>query len=178
MSGESAFAAWFQALVHKFVTTVTTPPTVHEVAVYVMITVVFVIVLVLFHYSEIQRRVRTMSRCYQEKLKVTTGGKYVVLASTKSGKPVYKVSYDFTAKQFDIESACTSGNNIITVPSIRVYDLKTNKVATIKNYIFKCDQGFDQQELEKLYYSGYPDLVRFMNDRSEDPDLSFFQTMK
>lgn len=145
-----------------------TPPTMYEIATFFITSIIFVFVAILYHYSNIQQQVRLTSRCYKEKQKATMGGKYMVTANDKDRNPLYTVAYDMGAKQYAVNCACTPGTVTVQMPAFPVYDMKINQTRYMDRQLCQCASDVDTS---KIFYTGYPDLIRYMQD---DNQTQFF----
>jgi len=147
-----------------------TPPTMHELLTFFVMLILLLLLLILYHYTTIQAQVRLKSRCYKEKQKAVLGGKYVVVASNKYNDPIYRVTYDMANKQNTVECACNPGEFGITIPNINTFYIRTKRTYPIKDKVCSCDKLIYEAG-DNIYYSGYPDLVRYMQNPR---DTSFF----
>lgn len=141
-----------------------------EVFLFVVTMSMIILLIVLFHYSSIQRYVKQNSRCVREKIKGRKQGTYQVSALNENNEPLYKVTYNPAAKQYQLDCACEKGSVVNQFNDIKVYDLRDvqNPVKVINNQTCYCDKFVEP--LQNTYYTGYPDLIRFMNYGDE----SFF----
>jgi len=144
------------------------PSSVQEIVLFAVIMTLLVLVARLMHYTNIRRRISSESRCAREK-RQTSGGEYVVMATTASSEPMYKITYNLAAKQYLLECNCRKGDVVNSFQDIKVYDLKDNYTPErkIKKYCW-CDA--DVATNQKAYYTGNPGLVRFMREN----DTTFF----
>lgn len=129
------------------------------------------LIIVLFHYSNIQKEVNKKSRCMRERRIGSRNGVYSVEARNEFNDPLYKVSYDLGAKTFNVNCSCKTGNVVNNFSDLKVYDMRnpTDPIRTIPKQTCQCDRLV---EPTTVYYDGYPDLIRFMNNN----DTSFFTT--
>ena len=144
-------------------------PTLPEFITFVVLIGVLFLLIAFFHYSAIQKQVKLTSRCYAAKQKALVGGKYMITANNGQGKPVYRVGYDLGAKSYTVDCACTPGDVAVTVPSIKVFNQRSMATEDVKDKICQCSE-YVYNPGDRLTYSGYPELVRYMN--TDDP--SFF----
>lgn len=142
-------------------------PSPYEFFTFLMLISLFIILVTFFHYSGVQRYVKKNSRCLMERQKNSMSGIYTVTANNRENKPLYKVSYDLTGKEYTVECACKEGKYTNQFNSINVYDLKRQLSDTIDKKLCQCSESLNT---DRVYYSGYPGLVRFMNTG----DTSFF----
>lgn len=142
-------------------------PTPYEFFTFIFLILLFIILVSFFHYSGIQRHVKKNSRCLAERQRNSVSGIYTVTANNKDNKPLYKVSYDLTGKEYSVECACKEGKYTNQFNTINVYDMKRQSSDIIDKKFCQCDSLLDT---ERIYYAGYPGLVRFMNTG----DTSFF----
>lgn len=148
------------------------PKDIAEVFLYLAVVTVIVILIRLFHYNSVERKVKLTSRCLRE---LTTGqrsGSYYVTASNQYNYPMYKVTYDMNAKSYTLDCACKQGNVVNNFQNIPVYDMRdpSNPIKNVSSKICQCENELTTNS--RVYYTGYPGLIRFMN--SKDP--SFFET--
>lgn len=144
-------------------------PTFPEVFSFLALLVVIFLLVALFHYNAIQRQVKKTSRCYQAKQKALVGGKYIVTASNAQNVPIYNVGYDIGARQYSVECACPQGNIPNTIPEVKVYNMQSKRDDYVRDKICNCDK-YVYSAGDPIYYSGYPDLLRYMNSG----DTTFF----
>lgn len=129
-----------------------------------------ILLVVLFHYSSIQRYIKHNSRCVREKLKGRKQGTYVVHAMNENNEELYKITYNPAAKQYQFDCSCEKGTVVNQFNDVKVYDLRDfeNPVKHLSNQTCYCDKYVEPRH--NTYYTGYPDLIRFM----EYGDASFF----
>jgi hypothetical protein len=154
-------------------------PTTFEFIVFLIIVLLFFLVIALFHHSSIQKLVRKTSRCLADKSKYRVAGKYTVTATTAKNEPLYTVGYDFNAKTTSVECACKEGETVNTFRNIDTYNLRTRQPEMISQKACSCD-SFLLEPGQKVYYNGYPGLVRYMNSGDTtffDVDPTMPQTM-
>ena len=131
-----------------------------ELLLFVIVVAIIIIVISLFHYTSVQRRVRSESRCYKEKLLNRPGvGTYSVKAYAATGEEIYEVIYDLGAKTYTVTQKCKTGG-VLNKVEISVYDLKSQVGQKIEKF-FYCEKDFELESKPPIY-SGYPGLVRFM----------------
>ena len=134
------------------------------------ITIVLVIVIVeLFSYTNVQRKIKKNSRCYRDKVLNRPGvGIYTAVAKAKTGEELYKVTYDFGAKTYTITQIAKQGSvqSKITIP---VYDLTTNTPTQVIKY-FEMEKTYDTSS---IIYTGYSGITKFMQYGNVD----FFDKM-
>ncbi len=119
-----------------------------------------VIIVMLFHYTNINRRIINESRCYIEKQDSNIGsGIYKVTAYTSNGDELYEVLYDIGAKTYVINQKCEEGT-IQNKVTVRVYDLQRRMVDKVDK-ILSCTKNYELN-IKIPYYRGDPALVRFM----------------
>lgn len=143
-------------------------PSWSEFIIFSLLATLFILWIILMHYTSVQRDVRK-SRCYIEQNKYTTGSIYKVQANDPNNNPLYSVTYDLGAKRFNHSCDCPVGNVVNHWKNINIYDLKTQQVD--RNGLDKtctCNKAYDTKT---VYYRGNSGLVRFMNDKK---DTSFF----
>lgn len=134
----------------------------------VLITFIFIMI-IFFHYNSIQRRVKTSSRCYQNKMKAQMSGLYSVTATDGADKELYRVTYDIAKKQNNVECACEEGETVNIFRDVKVYNMSTGETDTIAQKYCNCKFSADAPGTS-VYFTGHPGLVRFMNSG----DNSFF----
>lgn len=143
-----------------------------EAILFIISIALIVIIVMLFHYTNINRRIVNESRCYLEKQASTMGsGIYKLTAYTSNGDELYEIVYDIGAKTYVINQKCPEGS-IQNKTTIRVYDLKRRTVDKIDK-IFPCTKNYELN-IKTPYYRGDPSLVRFMEYANTD----FFDKMK
>jgi len=134
------------------------------------ITVILIIVIVeLFSYTNVQRKIKKNSRCYRDKVLNRPGmGIYTAVAKSTAGEDLYKVTYDFGAKTYTITQVAKEGpvQNKITIP---VYDLTTNTPTQVIKY-FEMEKAYDTTS---IIYTGYSGITKFMQYQNVD----FFDKM-
>ena len=121
------------------------------------------------------------SRCYKSNHTLKDGAIQYVTATNARNSPLYTVSYNIPAKETSIECACNSGTTVNTFTNIPIYDFTANNVSILTEKQCQCDTPLLASS-PNVYFSGYPDLVRFMNTASvsnnpqNDPnvDTTFF----
>jgi hypothetical protein len=160
------------------------PVNMSEIVLFVLVLTAIYIISALWFYNTVQLRINNESQCYLAKQSVSNTGSYIATATNENGNKLYKVVYNMPAKSFKVECACTPGNVTNTYPNIDVYNLQTQQTMRIANQICPCDKQYYVPGYDKIYYSGYPGITRFMNTAStiqndEDvqtqADTSFFQ---
>lgn len=144
-------------------------PSITEVITFVVLMTVLFLMVMFFHYSAIQKQVKKSSRCYATKQKAVVGGKYMITANNTQNKPVFRVGYDLGAKMYNVDCACNPGNVPVTIPSIKAFNMRSMEDDYIKDKICQCDE-YVYGAGDRLNYTGYPDIVRYMNTN----DASFF----
>lgn len=146
-----------------------------EVFLFIISLAIITLLIVLFHYSSVQRYVNNNSRCVRERLQGKTKGSYMVYAMNEKNEPMYKVTYTPSAKQFNVDCACEQGNVTNRFDNIKVYDLRNpeNPIRKIQNQYCYCNKLIEPTPPENVYYTGYPDLLRFMYNG----DTSFFTSV-
>lgn len=148
--------------------------TFQEVFLFLVVAGITVILGMLIHYSIIQRQVNKSSRCLREKQQGRTSGIYSLLAKNEKNEPLYKVSYNLGTREYNVECACKKGEVLNHFRQIKVYDMKDmsgNPTKSIEDKRCYCES---LSEPVRTYYSGYPDLIRFMNEN----DTNFFLKAK
>lgn len=141
-------------------------PDVTEIGVFVLVLTMFIIWVLLVHYSAINRMVAS-SRCILEKKRFSRGANYSVGAYDGYNNQMYQVDYDLLNKSARHSCKCTPGTNVNTF-NLDVYNMKTNrKEKTSKDC--SCDKYFDTTDPTfRTYYRGYPGLIRFMEEGNTD----------
>lgn len=138
-------------------------PSLPEVGVFVIIIVIFIVWVLLIHYSVINNIVNNSSRCLKERTKYKQGAVYQVAAYDKFNNPLYNVSYDLNNKAYTHSCACNPGN-FTNEFSVDVYDLLSNKAGNVKK-LCSCDQSFQTTSPTfNTYFNGFPGLIDFMNN--------------
>lgn len=129
------------------------------------------LLIMLFHYSAISMYVRKHSRCLRERSKGNRSGNYVLYARNEKNEPLYNITYNPNAKTYAIDCACPKGSVSNTFKDIKVYNMTDpeNPVKRVQNQCY-CERVYDNN---KTYYTGYPDLIRFMYNG----DKSFFNAV-
>ena len=141
-----------------------------EVLTFLSMIMLISIIVILFHFSAIQQRVRNTSRCYKQKMEVNLQGKYTATAQSDI-TPVYKITYDFPAKQTTLECACPSGNVTNEFTNIPYFDLKTKSATRVQQYC-QCDKDYESHQ---LIYTGYPNVIQYMYNPDDPTFQSFFK---
>lgn len=146
------------------------PESISEVMLYIATVVILIVVVRLFHYNSVERKVKQTSRCLREQSKGSRSGQYTVFASNEQNQNMYKVTYDMNSKSYAVDCNCKEGQTVNTFRNISVYDLRdlSNPHKTISNKICQCAGALDTGS--RTYYTGYPGLIRYMNYK----DSSFF----
>ena len=132
---------------------------------FVIICIIVIIIVNLIHYTSIQQRVKSDSRCNtsgsDELQKV-----YKVMGTSMSNKDIFEVIYDFTDKKFTVNQLCKTGDvmNNITFP---IYNMTTYQVEEISK-IFPCEQNFKLENGANIIYKGATELVLFMQFLNTD----------
>ena len=148
------------------------PRSFSEVFLFIITVAIVIIVVTLFHYTSIQRRVKKESRCYRDALLNRPGvGVYVLKGYASSGEEVFEIEYDIGAKKYTVNQKCTPGNvqNKVEIP---VYDISTRTTQTMEK-VFNCEVDFQLQNGASVVWGGYPELVRFAQYMNTD----FFDRM-
>jgi hypothetical protein len=135
----------------------------------------------IYQYNVIENKVVQTSRCYKSNHALKDGTVQYVTATNARNSPLYTVSYNIPAKQTTIDCACKSGTTVNTFTNIPIYDFTANNVSILTEKQCQCDTPLLASS-PNVYYTGYPDLVRFMNTASvssnpqNDPnvDTTFF----
>lgn len=145
-----------------------------EVFLFIVTITMVTLLIVLFHYSSINRYVKDNSRCVRERSRGKKLGDYIVQAMNEKNEPMYKVTYTPSAKQFKVDCACEKGNVVNKFNNIKVYDMRNtdNPVRKIQNQTCYCNKVVEPRE--NTYYTGYPDILRFMYNG----DTTFFSTLQ
>lgn len=141
-----------------------------EVCLFLVVSSIIVILGMLIHNTVIQKQVTKSSRCLREKQNGRTSGIYSILAKNEKNEPLYKVNYNLASREYDVECACNKGEVLNHFRQIKVYDMKDisgNPTKTIEDKRCYCE---NLAEPARTYYTGYPDLIRYMNEN----DTSFF----
>lgn len=142
------------------------PKDITEIILFSITIILIVIIVNLFHFSNINRRVKKQSRCYREKSESVVGrGVYKVTAVSVSGDDIYEVVYDVEAKSYNIIQKCEEGpiQNKVT---IRVYDLNRRTIDRVDK-IFSSSKNYELN-IKAPYFKGDPGLVRFMDYGNTD----------
>lgn len=134
-----------------------------EITVFVVIYGMLLLLITLFYYSSVHRKVKQTSRCYREKKKgQSSKDRYMVHAMNERNEPLYTVTYTPAAKKFQVECACPKGTTVNHFNNIKVYDARNpeNPVRKINDQMCYCDSFVEPKA--DTYYTGHPDLLRFM----------------
>jgi hypothetical protein len=148
-------------------------PTWVEVVIFAVMFVLLWVIFALFHHNSIQARVRKNSRCLRAKEIGRAGGQYVVRAMNQNNQELYQVGYDLTTRETTLQCACPEGKVPNTFSEIPIYNMNTMTSQTVKEKSCACDQSYYRPG-ERVYYSGYPGLVSFMNSG----DTTFFNVLE
>jgi hypothetical protein len=146
------------------------PNNLQELFLFVITVVLVVIIVELFNYTGIQRRIKNESRCYRDRVLNRQGvGIFTAKARSKDGEDIYEIKYDFGAKTYTITQLAKAGpvQNKIVIP---VYDLRTNTPTEVVKY-FECEKDFGTSQ--GVIYTGYTGIVKFMQYNNMD----FFDKM-
>jgi hypothetical protein len=142
------------------------PKDLTEIILFVTTITLIVIIINLFHYSGINRRVRRESRCYREQNESVVGrGIYKVTAVSTTGDDIYEVIYDIESRTYNIIQKCEEGT-IQNKVMIRVYDLNRRMVDKVEK-IFLSNKNYELN-IKAPYFKGDPGLVRFMEYGTTD----------
>ena len=161
------------------------PVSMSEIVLFVLVLASIYIISALWFYNTVQLKIQNESQCYLAKQSVSNTGAYVATAKNENGNSLYTVTYNMPAKSFSVDCACSPGTVTNTFPNIDVYNLQTQQTMRIPNQICPCDKQYYVPGYDKIYYSGYPGITRFMNtastvEKDEDiqtrADTSFFQS--
>lgn len=146
---------------------------VKEIFLFIVTMSMLLLIIVLFHYSSVQRYVKKNSRCVRERSQGKKQGTYIVQAMNEKNEPMYKVTYTPSAKQYALDCACEKGNVVNTFDNIKIYDMRNphNPIRNVNNQICSCSKMVEP--VGDTYYTGYPDLLRFMYNG----DASFFTSI-
>uniref|UniRef100_A0A6C0CTR3 Uncharacterized protein n=1 Tax=viral metagenome TaxID=1070528 RepID=A0A6C0CTR3_9ZZZZ len=137
-----------------------------EIILFTISITMIIIIVMLFHGTEISRKFKNESRCYREREATVSGGKvFTVSAVTNDGIPVYDIIYDFDSRESTFIQKCPDGTavNKIDVP---IYDFTTNNTI-LGERILQCDK-FYNLKTKPIYFKGDPELVRYMMYQSPD----------
>jgi len=136
----------------------------YEILVFITMFAILLIVITILHYNSVQQKIIKNSRCYLAKHKTNNNGTYAVDALNINNKKLYSVIYDFNSKNFNLNCSCQSGDVINKFYNIPVYDLRAKKPEIVDEKICQCDSYLlNIKDGEKIYYSGDPQLVNYMN---------------
>lgn len=146
------------------------PQSLSEIILYIAMVVIIMIIIRLFHYNAVERKVKTTSRCLREQTKGQRSGTYSVTASNASNQKMYQIAYNMTDKTYNVECACDEGDVVNNFTNIPVYDQRdpANPHKTIASKICQCKGSLTGS---RTYFNGYPGLIRYMNSK----DSSFFE---
>lgn len=147
---------------------------VKEVFLFIVTMGMLTLLIVLFHYSSVSSYVKNNSRCIRERSKGEKSGTYMIQATNEKNEPLYKVTYTPSAKKYQVDCACESGTVMNKFDDIKVYDVRNfdNPVQKINNQICYCNKMVEPKST--TYFTGYPDLLRFMYNG----DASFFTSLQ
>lgn len=145
-------------------------PSLPEFVTFAVIIVLLFLLFALFHNNSIQSEVRKKSRCLRAKETGRKGGQYMVTATNKDNQELYRIGYDLSSRQFNVQCACPEGKVTNTFRRIPVYNLNTMTSQTIPEKSCACDTSYYRTG-DSVYYNGYPGLVSYMNSG----DTTFFK---
>jgi hypothetical protein len=141
-----------------------------QVALFVVVVAVVVLMVYLLHFNAIRAEVRRSSRCLRLNDAHKEGVIETVTAVNDLGKPLYNITYNMDAKQATVDCACPTGNVINHFQGVPFYDLKQQVARKVEDKTCACDSSYDDVR-EDIFFEGVPGLVRFM----QNADTSYFQ---
>ena len=142
------------------------PVDITEIILFTISITLIIIVVMLFHGTEISRKFKKESRCYREREQTVSGGRvFTVSAFTSEGVPIYDVTYDFDAREYNFVQKCKEGSSINKV-DVPIYDFATGKTILAEK-VLQCDKYYNVKT-KPLYFKGDPELVRYMMYQTPD----------
>jgi len=146
-------------------------PSKGEAFVYLIVIVLLFVWAQLVQYTIVNRAVRKESRCYKQKRDYLRGGVYSVEARDTLDRSMYKIDYDLVNKSYKHACSCKDGDYANTF-HIKAFNMNTKKTENLEKSCM-CDADF--KTTPDVTYKGYPGLVRYMQDGSQD---FFLQEMR
>lgn len=149
------------------------PSSFRELFIFIVLILFTIILVRLLHHNSIQRHIRKNSRCYRSRVQGVKNGVYSVMARNERNEPMYRVNYNLGSNNYDLECDCKPGNTVNRFENIKVYDARdpSNPVKRIPEKLCQCATDLNPKGT-RVYYSGYPGVVRFMNNN----DTTFFRS--
>lgn len=169
MAGPAAFFTWFR---DKFVNLVLPlmPNSLQEIFLFIVMVVLIIVIVDLLIYTNIQRRIRNDSRCYQEnKENQRSYGDYVSFVKTKDGDLVGTLSYDpvsgdtkFNDNCQQLLTASKTGEAATQVP-IPVHTRINGKTESFSR-VAECPSAIGSAARAGLTYEGNTEYVKFLKE--------------
>lgn len=123
------------------------------------------IVLYIFYWDLINRKVKLISKCKNNINKNnTTGGYYIINAKDSANNNLYTLKYDMVTNKPSVDCSCTPGNYINNFQNIKIYDPDKKETIAV-NTNCPCDKTYDLLASEH-YYNGEPFLLKYMYDNN------------
>lgn len=135
--------------------------------------VLFVILIIIFsmiiYWDTINRHVSQTSRCKRQMdIYNKKKGIYVINASDKDKKPLFKVTYDINQNNTNVECNCKEGKSVNYFNNIPVKDTKSNKDTKVSK-VCTCDKYYNIGiSNDNIVYDGEPGILRYMTAGNSD----------
>jgi hypothetical protein len=142
-------------------------PSVQELILFVTVIALIIILIRLFHHNKVQKTVRATSRCVRERELGYRSGVYTVNAYNKDNEPLYKVTYNTETSDVTVDCACKPGTAVSTFRNIKYFNLRdpANGNQVVPEKLCECQKPLSNDE--RVYYRGYPGLIRYMYSGDE-----------
>ena len=174
MAGPAAFFTWFR---DKFVNLVLPlmPNSLQEIFLFIVMVVLIIVIVDLLIYTNIQRRIRNDSRCYQEnKENQRSYGDYVAFIKTNDGDLIGTVSYDPVSGNTYHDDNCqrlynASGNRDggSTDRTVTLHKVQNDGKTISYNYKFICPGNGSIGAGE--VFSGHTQYANFLKTGQNPP---------
>ena len=94
-------------------------------------------------------------------------GVYTVNAYNKDNEPLYKVTYNTETSDVTVDCACKPGTAVSTFRNIKYFNLRdpANGNQVVPEKLCECQKPLNNDE--RVYYRGYPGLIRYMYSGDE-----------
>lgn len=173
MAGPTAFFTWIRDKLVQLVLPLM-PKSLYEILLFIVMVVLIIVIVDLLVYTNIQKRIRNDSRCYQEnKENQRSYGDYVAFVKTKDGDLVGTVLYDAISGDTRFQDNCiqqlkSDDDNSIRV-NVPVYTM-INGSSKLVEYTAECPNAIGgAAKAAGLDYTGHPDYVKFVQDGTKPP---------
>lgn len=153
--------------------------TTHEIVLFVVLCLLFLLVGLFFNYSIIQKRVQKESMCFKERELADATGMYTANARVMN-RPAFDITYDALDKSSKITCACADGDVQTTFKAIPYYDLNRStpsnkRLRYMEKLVCNCESDISAAASDQnVSYVGEQGIVKFMYDQK---NTGFFDTI-